>query len=202
SAIALFRALLSQSRAATGLHVDTRTAIQNAVRNRFRSNANLVSVRRSKIAYHAGYHGLDLLDSCVAGDDAATKRIEELIEKTPADVKAPPKPKAPKLSKQEEREARGEPEGLWGPSPLALPPPGKKMVDQRPYLEIKGERRVPQLVVATRLPFLRFKPQPENLSRFIRQKLGQKQRRMNYANVLQQYYFPLAEMEDTWDDVV
>lgn len=68
---------------------------------------------------------------------------------------------------------------------------------------MEGIRRVPVLVDANGLPFIRYKkPQPENVSRMLRQKLEQRQKLWNHLHNLESYFLPLAEYEDNWDAIL
>jgi len=100
SAIALYRTLLRQSRAAP-LPVESKTQLQNVVRNRCKQTIHLHSYQRLRLAFQAGYEAIEHLDASVAGDEKSTSYIAELISKAPDKVKAaPPKPTLPKSRKK------------------------------------------------------------------------------------------------------
>jgi hypothetical protein len=83
------------------------------------------------------------------------------------------------------------------------PPPEHKFVNVFPRPVVKGIRRVPILVDAGGFPFIRYKkPQPENVSRMLRQKIVQKQKHWNYTHKLEEQLLPMAEQEDQWDALV
>jgi hypothetical protein len=83
------------------------------------------------------------------------------------------------------------------------PPPEHKFLAVFPRPTVQGIRRVPVLVDANGLPFIRYKkPQPENVSRMLRQKLEQRQKLWNHLHNLESYFLPLAEYEDKWDAIV
>ncbi len=84
-------------------------------------------------------------------------------------------------------------------------PGAKKLLDVRPVdiEDIKGGRRmVPKVALAQWIPFLRVKkPQSEFLSRVIRNKMEQKQKRMDAMEDLDGWV-EMGEAEDMWDGVV
>lgn len=186
---------------ATSLDDASRIALQNIVRNTFRKNQHLVSVRHTKIAYTAGYHGLDILDASVDGDSSATSKILDYLSKTPAQLKEPPPPmKNHAQRKQERSEATGH-----DPTLLACPPPEQKMLNNWPRRELPPgkERKVPYFVQTNGFSFLRIKkPQPANLSRVLRDKIQQRAHRQARFDFLRYFYVPLAEYEDNWDMVL
>jgi hypothetical protein len=83
--------------------------------------------------------------------------------------------------------------------------PGSKPVLQRPLplSEIKGgKRRVPDLISARGVPFLRYsKPQPISLSRVIRQKQDRDQKKWTQQEGLKSDIV-FAQWEDEWDGIV
>lgn len=149
--------------------------------------------------YYAGYHALDLLDASVAGDEAATEEVKDLLRRTPSHLQQAPKPR---LSKEEAKRALQQEQG-HDPKSLECLPPGRKMLDVRPRPEVVGKRHVPVFAIGQRLPFLRFsKPQPANLSRVLRQKTEQRISRLVHMQNLQGFHIPLAQMEDDWDELI
>ncbi|KAF2431140.1 hypothetical protein EJ08DRAFT_696813 [Tothia fuscella] len=187
AAIALFRALLSQCRA---LPIDEtlRGQLQNVVRHRFRANRSLQGTRRIQLSFEAGYTAIDLLDEAVAGDVESTGRIQDYLERVPDYMKRAPKPKPLPVKE------------LPHPTALFEPPPEKKFLNVFPRKHVEGIRKVPNFVNASQLPFLRWKkPQPENVSRVIRDLYKQRIKRLDYVHQLQDYYIPLAQYEEDWD---
>ena len=83
--------------------------------------------------------------------------------------------------------------------------PASKPVLQRPLplSEIRGgQRRVPNLISAQGVPFLRYsKPQPISLSRVIRQKQERDQKRFNRQEAFKADIIT-AQWEDQWDELV
>jgi hypothetical protein len=83
--------------------------------------------------------------------------------------------------------------------------PGSKPVLERPLplSEIKGgKRRVPNLISAQGVPFLRYsKPQPISLSRVIRQKQERDQKKTDQQEGLKADIV-IAQWEDEWDEIV
>ena len=72
----------------------------------------------------------------------------------------------------------------------------------RPLSALKGKRKVPVLVSANKIPFLRFgKPQPETLSRYFKSRVVQRQRRMDRRERLEEL-LGVARAEDAWDGLV
>jgi hypothetical protein len=187
-AIALYRALLSQCRAVP-FNDGQRNALQNIVRNRFRANRELRGSRRVKLAFTAGYTAIDHLDRSVAGNEESTSRIKEYLSQVPSSLKRNPKPKPPPKP---------------DPDPTIYePPPEHKFLNVFPRPTVVGIRKVPFLVSAGQLPFVRFKkPQPSNVSRVLRDLRKQREVRFEQRYALQDYYIPLAEYEDQWDVLV
>jgi len=80
------------------------------------------------------------------------------------------------------------------------PPPEYKFLNMFPRPTVKGKRKVPFLVSANQLPFIRWKkPQPANVSRVLRSLRDQRDRRFLYKFDLENYFIPLAQYEDEWD---
>lgn len=72
----------------------------------------------------------------------------------------------------------------------------------RPFTTISGRRRVPKLVNANRVPFLRLKkPQSPFLSRIIRDTVATREKRITLANQLTEQ-LPIAVDEDKWDQIL
>jgi hypothetical protein len=83
-------------------------------------------------------------------------------------------------------------------------PGAAKMLDvrPRPLDQLKGQRHVPKLVGAQGWPFLRFKkPQSPFLSRVIRDKTKQKQKRVDALNLIDEQVH-WAEQEQAWDGML
>ena len=200
SAIALYRALLQQSRAVP-LPAESRTELQNIVRNRCKQTIHLHSYQRLRLAFQAGYEAIEYLDASVAGDERSTSYIAELLSKAPAKVKAdPPKPapakgRRAKLLKKSQNVATP-------PAPPAFKPSRELLSRPHPLRELSGKRHVPVLFSASRIPVLRIKkPQPQNLSGFIKNRIKQRQRRHDRRHWLEEQV-EFARYEDLWDDIL
>ena len=86
--------------------------------------------------------------------------------------------------------------------PRVWPIPGATKTIDRPYSNIPGRRRIPKLVNANRVPFLRLKkPQPAFLSRIIRDTIKTRERRIGLSNNLIPQV-SIAKTEDTWDEIL
>ena len=80
--------------------------------------------------------------------------------------------------------------------------PDTQPILSRPNATISGRRRIPVLVNARGVPFLRIKkPQPQNLSRVIRTKLENRWKRIVRRDRLEQVIAQGME-EDYWDELV
>lgn len=163
-----------------------REELLNVIRNRFRAPRP----RRLQLglALQSGYRALDLLDASVAGDRKSTSKIQSLLERTPG---------ALRKRAQRKRVVR-----RLDLSALD-PPPEHKFLAKFPREKVEGIRRVPFLVNANGLPFVRWrKDQPKNVSRMIRQQLKQRQNYFNRKAYIEEQYLPLAKLEDQWDCIL
>jgi hypothetical protein len=198
SAIALYRALLQQSRAVP-LPAESKAELQNIVRNRCKQTIHLHSYQRLRLAFQAGYEAIEHLDASVAGDEKSTSYIAELIGKAPAKVKADPP--RPVLAKGKRKTSKDE-----SSKHVAAPPPFKPSTEllsrPHPLRQLSGKRHVPVLFTASKIPVLRIKkPQPPNLSGFIRHRIEQRQRRHDRRHWLEEQV-EFAQYEDLWDEIV
>ena len=158
------------------------------MRNRFQANRSLRSPRLLKLSFFAGYKAIDHLDGAVAGDAASIERIATSLIRVPEYLKQPPKVKPP----PPERDSV--PYGI---------PPEHKFLNNFPRQSVDGERRVPFYVRANGFPMVRYKkPQPETLSRTLRQLITQKQKRFDRIQSITEFYLPVAENEDKWDKIL
>ncbi|KAG9205857.1 hypothetical protein G6514_006131 [Epicoccum nigrum] len=195
AAIALYRALLSGCSSAA-LPDDDRTALRNAIRNKFRQNRKLQSPYQLGLSFQLGYETVDKLDTTTSSSAAATAPLSRLIATLPQGLtRAPPAPRpAPRPPP---------PPHPSGKHPLATLPPSRAVLAVRPYAHVTGQRRVPVLASANGIPFLRLtKPQPASLSRVLRQKLARRMATFHARIELQNYWLPLAQQEDEWDALV
>ena len=200
SAIALYRALLHQSRAAP-LPKQSQKELQNIVRNRCKQSIHLHSYQRLKLAFQAGYEALDHLDAAVAGDEKSASYIAELLVKAPAKVKADPP--VPLVSKKKSKENKSKGSIAATSISSALKPSTAELFSRPHQLsQLSGKRHIPVLFSANNIPILRIKkPQPENLSGFIKNRITQRQRRHDRRHwLLEQIEF--AQYEDLWDEIV
>jgi hypothetical protein len=188
-AFALYRALLSQC-AKLPIEPISIDGLRNAIRNRFR----IARPQRLRLAlaFRSGYSALDLLDASVAGDDASTARIQDLVQQMPDALKQPPPPPKHLTPKEKNYDH--------------CPPPEQFKLENmfpRPLGSVEGTRKVPFLVNAAGLPFIRWKkPQPENVSRVLKTKLAVRQRRLDEMDAVESKLAPMAEREDEWDRIV
>ena len=200
SAIALYRALLHQTRAAP-LPTQSQQELQNIVRNRCKQSIHLHSYQRLKLAFQAGYEALDHLDAAVAGDGKSASYIVGLLAKAPAKVKADPPKAVPFQSKSKSKSK--EPKSDDG-SPATTKKPSPSELFSRPHAlsQLSGKRHVPVLFSANQIPILRIKkPQPEALSGFIKNRITQRQRRHDRRHWLTEQ-LEFAQYEDLWDEIL
>jgi hypothetical protein len=201
SAIALYRALLQQTRAVP-LPSQSQQELQNIVRNRCKQAIHLHSYQRLKLAFQAGYEAIDHLDAAIAGNEESTRFIAGLLARAPAGVKADPP--VGLLLKNKTRGSKSE--GTIASTSLAQalrPKPSTELLSRPlPLAQLSGKRHVPVLFNANHIPILRIKkPQPENLSGFIKHRIKQRQRRHDRRHwLVEQIEF--AQYEDLWDDIV
>ncbi|TID21480.1 putative dna repair protein [Venturia nashicola] len=185
AAIALYRALLTQCRAAP-FNQEDKVSLQHIVRNRFHANRDKISSRLLKLHFQAGYKALDHLDGAVANDAPSVTTIEAYLSQTPQHLKNPRPPPPPREVPQDHYP----------------PPPEHKFLANFPRPHVEGIRKVPFLI-ACLTPFLRYKkPQPYSLSRIIRQTIFQRQNRLDAQDMIHDYHQPLAQYEDAWDRII
>ena len=83
------------------------------------------------------------------------------------------------------------------------PPPEHKFLKAFPRPTVIGKRKVPFMVCANGFPFVRWKkPQPANVSRVLRQNIKQRQKHVSYVHALTDFWIPLAQYEDQWEELV
>lgn len=172
AAIALYRALLTLCRTVPFGKVQ-RDELQNIVRNRFKQARHSHSTRRLRISFQAGYEAIDHLDAAVAGNEGSQQYISELLEQAPAKIKLSPALSQPttKAKDTEDEEAAEDNEAVNQPRISLFDRP-------LPLEKLSGKRHIPVLFNANHIPVLRIKkPQPASLSRFIRQRIEQRQDR-------------------------
>jgi hypothetical protein len=213
--LSLYRALLRQSSA---LHVGgsseyspskSSDVLSSLVRFRFHQDRKLKSPTQIANGLKAGYEALDLLHACNKNSPSALAQLKSLLESTAAQAEytsayraalaAARSPTSPqKLSKIAHLRA-------IATKANSTRYPWSKPVLERPLPldEIKGgKRRVPNLVSAQGIPFLRYsKPQPISLSRVIRQKQDRDQKKWTRQESLKGDII-IAQWEDEWDEIV
>lgn len=133
---------------------------------------------------------LDHLDASTTLNSKSVDFLKNLIQSLPRGItRAPPQRKPPPP-----------PRDTSTKHPLAVLPPEKAVLNVRPYAKTSGPRHVPILASANGVPFLRLrKPQPESLSRVIRQKLARRMKDFDDKILCSHYWVPLASYEDEWD---
>lgn len=192
AAIALYRALLSQSRALPTPNPE----LLNLIRNRFKQSQYVNSIKRLKLSFEAGYEAIDVLDRAVAGDVSSQEYVEQLVRLAPERAREPKPMPVVKVKKGLNMEKSGQ--GDFGDEAE------KRSILDRPIpLEkLKGKRHVPILFNANRIPVLRIqKPQPESLSRYIHKRVLQRQKWLDEKARLQVEQ-KVAVLEDEWDDLM
>ncbi|KAJ5380264.1 uncharacterized protein N7496_002692 [Penicillium cataractarum] len=201
--LALYRALLRQCSPSAAGDAPWRDETKCLVQQRFRRYKRLQSPSQIANALKAGYEAVDLLDRTSKGSQpdshkltailsqaksfkeqyaAEQRRVAELIR---------PKPVSPRQARKEET-IRFEQE-------TSRKHPDAPSILDRPRLNLNGKRKVPVLVNARGIPFLRIKkPQPRNLSGVIRSKL---EKRWNRIVIRDRLHVDLlfAKDEDAWD---
>lgn len=196
AAIALFRALLCQSRLAP-VAQSHRDELQNIVRDRFKQARFDNSQRHLSLRFAAGYEALDILDAAVAEEKGDA--VIDILDRAPDSAKQTPKTIVPlRLKRQIDRRKRKD-NGFTSEEAAER----ISLFDRPLALEkLSGRRHVPVLFRANFIPVLRLKkPQPPALSRYIRQRVRTRQRRHDRKQQLQKE-MEIAGWEDGWDEIV
>jgi hypothetical protein len=215
SGLSLYRALLKQSSAlhvvGSNEHSPSKSSgvLSSLVQFRFHQDRKLKSPTQIANGLKAGYEVLDLLHACNKNFPSALAQLKSLLESTAAQAEytsayraalaAARSPTSPqKLSKIAHLRA-------IATKANSTRYPWSKPVLERPLPldEIRGgKRRVPNLVSAQGIPFLRYsKPQPISLSRIIRQKQNRDQKKWTQLEGLKGDIV-IAQWEDEWDEIV
>lgn len=138
---------------------------------------------------------MDKLDASTANDPASVSTLSRLIATLPRGLTNAPPTRRPLPTPS--------PSHPSGKHPLDILPPERAVLNNRPYVQVTGQRQVPRIASANGVPFLRLtKPQPVALSRVLRQKLDRRIERFHRRVELQNYWIPLAQQEDEWDESV
>lgn len=223
--LVLYRALLRQCKRLPP-DVPYRETIPNLVKIKFHRYNKYLSPSKSVNALRAGYEvkrttlvpgtwfivltglpkALDLLHAASRHDDNARNRISTIIEEA----------QARKRKAQAEARLRGSARPKKPPTPrelraawnrqfqnaTAVRHPNAEPIWNRPRPIVPGKRHIPVLVNARGVPFLRIKkPQPQSLSRMIRNKLAQRWRYVERRDELEVAIL-FAKDEDNWDQNV
>ncbi|KAB8072099.1 hypothetical protein BDV29DRAFT_178055 [Aspergillus leporis] len=199
--LALYRALLRQCAKLPNNNSELSTC-KLLIQQKFQRYKRLQSPSQTVSSLKAGYEALDLLHSAARGNQNDIHHITKLISETQAAKqresalqrqlsKTEPKPLSRKQQKTNENRRLQE--------QTARRHPDATPILSRPHPVVSGRRRIPVLVNARGVPFLRIKkPQPKNLSGVIRSKLEHRWKRIERRDRLD-YQLLLAKDEDTWD---
>ncbi|KAE8151859.1 hypothetical protein BDV25DRAFT_152069 [Aspergillus avenaceus] len=204
--LALYRALLRQCAKLpnTAPELD---ACKPLIQQKFHKYKRLQSPSQTLNALKAGYEAYDLLHSASAGNQHDVNRIISLISET-RELKqresemqrALTKYKQLKQKPPSPREQRRE-ASRRAQEQTALRHPDATPILSRPRPVVSGKRRVPVLVNARGVPFLRIKkPQPKNLSGVIRTKLEKRWSRIKRRERLHEDLH-FSKDEDDWDSL-
>jgi hypothetical protein len=173
------------------------------VRHKFRTYRNIQSPSQITNVLRAGYEALDLIHSASQGNESDISHLQTLLlegrslrllnaserrELTNARRNKP-------ISALDKKKA----ESRRYQKATAYQHPNAQPILSRPRPVVNGRRRVPVLVNARGVPFLRIKkPQPKILSDVIRAKLDKRWSRIVLRDRLQAELL-LAKDEDDWD---
>jgi hypothetical protein len=163
------------------------------VRNRFRiPRPQQLHLAKS---IRAGYAAIDMLDGAAVGDEASLQRVRDLLARVPMTLKEKrvrPLEAAARVTSRQPRQ-----KAMSSTAPLF------KFVNMFPRPEVKGIRKVPFLVSANGFPFIRWKkPQPDSLSRVLTNLIRMRLKKWKNFNRVNDYFVPLAEREDEWDEMM
>lgn len=210
-ALALYRALLAQCNRLK-LNDAERNALRETIQYRFWKNRLLrKDYRHLNLQFTAGYavraamlksihlvslltctkkKALDVIDAAIEGDAQSLSRIQSLLKERPPPENWMKKNKRAKYLAKLEHDAN-------------RPPKAPSIFERFPRPTVKGIRKVPFIVNANGIPFLRYKkPQPENVSRSIRNMVNSHNEQIYSRRVLEEFYLPLSEYEDEWDEIL
>lgn len=179
------------------------------MRYRFRRDRNLVSLKQVADGLKTGYALLDLIHACNSKDRNSLKKLITILESTTAQAEATAAwrstlanakrlPSVGVLAKIEHVKA------VADKSKQVRHPESKPILERPlPVSEIRGgTRRIPNLVTAHGIPFLRYsKPQPISLSRYVRQRILWNEMNWTRRGILEEKIL-LAEFEDEWDRIL
>ncbi|PWY95062.1 hypothetical protein BO94DRAFT_424253, partial [Aspergillus sclerotioniger CBS 115572] len=201
--VSLYRALLRQCGRLPEGAPDELNLCKPYIQNRFHRYKDLQSPSQTANCLKVGYQALDILHAASQCSQVYVNRIKNIITKH-------------KLAKQRKAEwqaavAKARPPKIVGKLELrkrenvkfqqstAKRHPDAEPILSRPRPVVSGIRRIPQLVNARGIPFLRIKkPQPKFLSAVINSKLERRWKRMERLKRLETE-LPIAIDEDAWD---
>ncbi|KAL4953886.1 hypothetical protein BDW69DRAFT_148441 [Aspergillus filifer] len=176
---------------------------QSHIKKRFRKYKRLESPSQTANALKAGYEALDLLHSASRGNANDTGIILSILDevqsvkqrkreaqKMLAAARPVKQPSLKEVKAEKNRQIQRETDRRH---------PEATSILARPRPVVSGRRRVPVLVNASGIPFLRIKkPQPKNLSRFIRRKMERRQKVLDRQQRLE-WEVLFGGDEDQWD---
>ncbi|KAE8396521.1 hypothetical protein BDV23DRAFT_142910 [Aspergillus alliaceus] len=199
--LALYRALLRQC-ANLPNTAPVLSTCKLLVQQKFHKYKKLQSPSQIVNSLKAGYEALDLLHLASQGSQRDIRRITKLLsdvqlvkqrESALQRERCKKEPKPLSRKQQKTSDSRRFQEETARRHPEATP------ILSRPRPVVSGRRRVPVLVNARGVPFLRIKkPQPKNLSGVIRTKLEKRWKRIERRDRLD-LELMFTRDEDVWD---
>ncbi|PYH99114.1 hypothetical protein BO71DRAFT_314788 [Aspergillus ellipticus CBS 707.79] len=200
--LALYRGLLRQCAKLPDAPSDL-SACKPYIKERFHKYKKLQSPSQTVGSLKAGYEALDLLYSASQGNQNDIRRITTLIAESQVTKqqeiewqkqRAKVQPVHPVSWKKERKEDNRQYRRL-----TAKRHPDAEPILSRPRPVVEGKRRIPVLVNARGLPFLRIKkPQPKFLSAVLNTKLEKRWKRVERSKRLEVELLFAAD-EDKWD---
>ncbi|MCJ1387521.1 hypothetical protein MMC18_000364 [Xylographa bjoerkii] len=196
--LALYRSLVQRSsQLPIGEH--QQRALRQLIRGVFLKNAKVQSPRRIITALNLGYQSLEILRHASSGPVQAVSVLLERLTSTRSNRSERNSNHSPK-SRPSVKATK--PRKATSVVPIVWPRPETPRVLSRPFLTISGKRHVPKLVNTNGIPHLRFKkPQSPFLSRIIRDKIRQREKRFNRLQLLTGE-IGMAQAEDEWDSIL
>ncbi|KAL8771200.1 MAG: hypothetical protein Q9209_003371 [Squamulea sp. 1 TL-2023] len=195
SRFALFRALLRNSR--NVLPYEPSNNFRKHVKDIFRTKVKTQNHAAICAALSAGYETLDDLTNRklrILRQLAGLSSLERSAQDNPDKRRATDGRTEIKVLQQRPRP--------FDTGRRSLHPNAKRVLDGLPPPPPGHRRRVPTMINANHIPFLRFKkPQSPFLSHMIRKKTYEREKRIARTQRLENL-LPLAEDEDGWDDIV
>ncbi|OJJ49384.1 hypothetical protein ASPZODRAFT_1468304 [Penicilliopsis zonata CBS 506.65] len=202
--LALYRALLRQA-GKVNQGAPALQAIKPTIQQNFKRYKKLQSPTQTANALRAGYEALDMLHAASQGHERSINTVSQLIAES-QDIKERNRQRQRQLSKfsrpkplsrieLKRMESRRFQQKTAARHPDATP------ILSRPRPVVTGKRRIPVLVTARGVPFLRIKkPQPRFLSEIIKAKLKKRWGLIERRDRLQNELL-FAQEEDEWDQL-